>query len=212
MNLIFDVDGTLWNTTGLIAGSWQRAAESAGYTSSVIDAETLKGEFGKTMDVIMEDLFPDIKDINERNRVADLCIINEEKDLADMDDETTGSILYEGIRETMEDLKKRNRLFIVSNCQSGYIELFIDKTKTDDLIEDHLCYGDTGAEKNETIALLMERHGLKKEETFYIGDTEGDQRATALAGIEFIFASYGFGKAKEPCRKIAGFKDLKDLF
>jgi len=212
MNLIFDVDGTLWNTTGIVAGAWQRAADTSGLTSAKLDAETLKKEFGKTMDVIAQNVFPDIKDKKDRDKVSELCMICEQEDLDDMDEETTESILYDGIRETLEDLKKRNRLFIVSNCQAGYIELFIRKTHTEHLIEDHLCYGDTGLEKNETIARLMERYDMQKEETFYIGDTEGDQNASGLAGIEFIFASYGFGEAKEPCRKIAAFKDLKEIF
>lgn len=212
MNLIFDVDGTLWNTTGIVAGAWQRAADTSGLTSAKLDAGTLKKEFGKTMDVIAQNVFPDIKDKEGRDKVSDLCMIFEQEDLDAMDEKTTESILYEGIRETLKDLRERNRLFIVSNCQAGYIELFIKKTRTEDLIEDHLCYGDTGLEKNGTINMLMERHNLKKEDTFYIGDTEGDQNSSRLAGIEFVFASYGFGTAKDPKQTIETFSDLRKIF
>jgi hypothetical protein len=36
-----------------------------------------------------------------------------------------GGLLYPGVREGLAQLKEKYPLFIVSNCQSGYIETFI---------------------------------------------------------------------------------------
>ena len=36
-----------------------------------------------------------------------------------------GGTLYPGLEDTLKELKKNYRLFIVSNCQSGYIEAFL---------------------------------------------------------------------------------------
>ena len=51
--LLFDVDGTLWNTVGPIAVSWNRAIRDEGL-DFVITPEILQREFGKTMAEIGE--------------------------------------------------------------------------------------------------------------------------------------------------------------
>ena len=97
---------------------------------------------------------------------------------------------YEGIKETLEYLSQTHRLFIVSNSQQGYPELCIRKLGLEKLISGHLCFGDTGTTKGQTIKALMERHGIHS--AIYIGDTQGDYEATLEAGIPFLWADYGF--------------------
>ena len=50
--------------------------------------------------------------------------------------ENQKDITYEGVIETLESLSKKVPLFIVSNCQSGYIELVIEKNKISHFIKD----------------------------------------------------------------------------
>lgn len=45
-----------------------------------------------------------------------------------------------------------------------------------------------------------------------MGDTEGDQKAAAFAGIPFVFASYGFGEVSGADYTINRFCDLLELF
>ena len=49
--------------------------------------------------------------------------------------------------------------------------------------------------------------------TCYVGDTPGDQKAAAQAGIPFIFASYGFGQvAEKDClASISSIRELPEL-
>ena len=58
------------------------------------------------------------------------------------------------------------------------------------LISGHLCFGDTGTTKGQTIKTLMERYCICS--AIYIGDTQGDYEATLEAGIPFLWADYGF--------------------
>ena len=211
-NLIFDIDGTLWNTTGIVAEAWQQAVNEYGKTKAVITAERLKQEFGKTMDIIAEDLFPDIPSNNERNELIDLCCRYEHERLGEIDKKTADGIMFPGVKNTLFKLSGRNRLFIVSNCQNGYIELFTEKSGTENIIEDHLCFGVTGTCKGETILTLMERNKLDPSDTYYIGDTIGDFEACELAGIRFVFCKYGFGEVSTPYMSIGSFCELDDLF
>jgi len=52
-NIIFDVDGTLWDTTEVVAKAWNKAISEVGGTAAVVSATVLKKEFGKTMKVII---------------------------------------------------------------------------------------------------------------------------------------------------------------
>ncbi len=66
--------------------------------------------------------------------------------------------------------------------------------------------GRTGMDKGKSIKLLMERNGVQN--AVYVGDTEGDENAARYAGIPFIWASYGFGKAKSPDKVIGSIREL----
>ena len=46
---------------------------------------------------------------------------------------------------------------------------------------------------------------------FYLGDTDGDERAARLAGIPFVHAAYGFGRAERPDAVLERFSDLPAL-
>ena len=115
----------------------------------------------------------------------------------------------ESVRETMEELAKTHRLFIVSNSQQGYPELCISKLGLTGCITGHLCFGDTGTSKGKTIRTLMEKYNITS--CAYIGDTQGDYEATVEAGVPFLWASYGFGTPAGYAGKIDSFTDLLKL-
>lgn len=56
--IIFDVDGTLWDSTEAVARSWNQAIEENTDFSLSLTADWLKSLFGKTMDEITLALFP----------------------------------------------------------------------------------------------------------------------------------------------------------
>ena len=116
---------------------------------------------------------------------------------------------YPGILETVKELSRRYRLFIVSNSQCGYPELCITKLGLDGLFEGHMCFGDTGTCKGETIRRLMERHGISS--ACYIGDTQGDLDAADMAGLPFVYCSYGFGEVTHCWKSIDAFEELLNL-
>ena len=120
-----------------------------------------------------------------------------------------GRQIKAAVLETLERLGRTHRLFIVSNSQRGYPELCMEKLGIGPLFSGHLCFGDTGTCKGETIRRLMARHGI--ESACYIGDTQGDLDAAELAGIPFIYCAYGFGAVDHPWKTIDRFEDLLRL-
>ena len=107
------------------------------------------------------------------------------------------------------ELAKKYPLYIVSNCQVGYIETFLETMDLKEIFLDFEDYGRTGLPKGRNIQILMERAQL--DDAVYVGDTQGDYEATVLAQIPFIFAQYGFGEVKEATLQIQNFSQLLSL-
>lgn len=187
--IIFDVDGTLWDSTDSVVESWNLAIRENSDLDFVVTDEFLSSLFGKTMDEICNLLFPS-SEKEERLRLGALCFEYENKYL-----ETKPGRLYPGVRETFERLSQKTRLYIVSNCQCGYVEVMLKTTGLGKYVTDTLCFGQTQTSKGKTIRTLMEKNHLK--DVFYVGDTQGDADACKEAGIPFVFASYGFGNVPD---------------
>ena len=185
-SLIFDIDGTLWDSRALVAEGYNIQLKEEGLEHLFVDAERLRSLFGKVMTEIADNLFPDFPP-EVRYPLMERCMETENKYL----EENPCHIGYAGIKEVLAELKKKYRLFIVSNSQCGYPDLCIEKLGLGDLIEGHLCFGDTGTTKGQTILTLMRKYDIAS--AAYIGDTQGDLDACEEAGIDFIWAAYGFG-------------------
>ena len=204
-SLIFDIDGTLWDSRALVAEGYNLQLRDEGLEHLSTDAETLKGLFGKVMTEIADALLAPIP-APERYALMERCMARENRYLQ----ENPCKIGYPGIVEALEELSKNHRLFIVSNSQRGYPDLCIEKLGLEPYISGHLCFGDTGTPKGETIRVLMERHDITS--AVYIGDTQGDADAARDAGIPFVWASYGFGTPDGWVAKADTPADLTDIF
>ena len=203
-SLIFDIDGTLWDSRALVAEGYNIQLKKEGLDHLCIDAETLRPLFGKVMTAIADSIFASI-DVPERYALMERCMDTENKYLF----ENECKIGYPKVKETMEALSKKYRLFIVSNSQCGYPELCIDKLGLGDYIEGHMCFGDTGTSKGQTILTLIRKHNIGS--CIYIGDTQGDLEACQEAGIPFIFCGYGLGQAESWDARIESIEELLEM-
>ncbi len=186
--LIFDLDGTLWDSTRQIIPAWNECLAKLAVEKQV-DHEMLCSFMGKTSEQIAQMTFPDM-DQEEAHKIIVACCDAEVETLL-----KTGGTLYPLLRETLRKLKEQYHLYIVSNCLDGYIQSFLTYHDFWDVFEDFECIGRTGRCKGDNIRLVMERNGVDK--AIYLGDTASDYAATKIAEIPFVFASYGFGKVED---------------
>ena len=200
-SLIFDIDGTLWDSRALVAEGYNIQLEREGLQHLFVTAEDLKPLFGKVMTEIADVILGSIP-AEDRYDLMERCMETENRYLF----ENECNIGYPGVTETLAELAKKYRLFIVSNSQCGYPELCMDKLGLTPYIEGHMCFGDTGTSKGKTIRTLMEKHNIQS--CAYIGDTQGDYEATVEAEVPFIWAKYGFGT---PAGFAAAVDQIEDL-
>ncbi len=187
--IIFDVDGTVWDSTPVVEDAWNVALEESGVEERVTAAR-LKGLFGLPMDDIIKDILP-WADRETRDRVGEKCFQYEHDYLA-----KKAGVVYEGFEDMLKILSKKYPLFIVSNCQAGYIELMLEKTGFGPYFKDLLCPAYSNLLKAGNISLIAERNGLKNP--IYVGDTQMDANACIEAKVPIVFAAYGFGKVEKP--------------
>lgn len=187
--IIFDLDGTLWDSAESVANSWNEAIATYDNINYKMTVQAMKGFMGKTIDEIAALFFSEFS-LDERKEIMSRCIMFEQDYI-----EKHGGTLFPKLEETLETLSREYSLFIVSNCQEGYIEAFLKYHKMDKYFDDYENAGRTGKTKGENIKLVMERNNLDK--AVYIGDTAGDLSSATFAGIPFIHARYGFGEINE---------------
>jgi len=158
---------------------------------------------GLQIPVIAEKLFPD-ETLERRKQLMDACAVVDQKLIRQK-----GGKLFDDLEATLKLLAKQHDLYIVSNCEDGYIEAFYEAHGLESYFKDYENPGRTGLSKGENILLVMERNAI--EQAVYVGDTQGDLDAARRAGIPFIFASYGFGTPEDYDEKITTFKELVKL-
>ena len=201
--VLFDLDGTLWDSSEVVAASWNEVTESL-KNPFPVTVEDMKRTMGLTMDKIADILFSPYLSKEEIPSLQKRCEEAENLYLA-----KHPGLLFPGVQKTLKTLSKEYALYIVSNCQKGYIEAFLEGTGLGPFFMGHLCYGDTLTKKGETIKTLLKRENIAK--AVYVGDTMGDLEAAHFASLPFIHASYGFGKVKGEEAKILSFDELLNV-
>ena len=201
---MFDLDGTLWDATDNIIKAWDMAiSEFDELKDRHITKKELQSVFGLPMDTITDILFPELSDERQREVLKRCCEV--ENDYLN----EHGGVLYPGLLDTLKKLCETHKLFIVSNGQAGYIESFLNSQDLWDYFTDIRNWGDNPVSKGENIKLVMEKNNIKS--AAYVGDTRGDADSAAYAGIDFIFARYGFGEVKEYKYAIDSITELLNL-
>ena len=199
--LLFDLDGTLWDSAEPVAQSWNEVFQRECPGLPLLTVDDIHGVMGMTMKEIGRTLYPDFHS-PRREAVFDECCTYEVAYLR-----THCGTLYPDFRPVMEALRADGfELAVVSNCQEGYIDAFLSSSGAGDLFLDYEEWERTGLTKGENIRLVMSRTGYTRG--IYIGDTKKDQEAALLAGIPFIHAAYGFGHADHPDGVIHRLADL----
>jgi phosphoglycolate phosphatase len=203
-SIIFDLDGTLWDSTDVVLKAWNVVLQDNDKVKGQISREDMKGIMGLQAHQIGTKLFPYLEEADSAKLVK-YCCEEEKKFLL-----KEGGNLYPDLELVLKTLSKDFSLFIVSNCECGYIETFLEHHKLDKYFKDIECAGNTGMVKGENIRKIIKRNHL--DSPVYVGDTQGDCDGARLAEIPFVYASYGFGSVKTYDYMIKELFDIVELF
>jgi len=202
--IIFDLDGTLWDSASVVVKGFNDEIKQHSDADYILTEEVLKLQMGKTAPEISKVFFPTLPE-KRALQLMSLCAKRERKYLAER-----GGKLFPQLEETIIKLKEMGiKLYIISNCECGYIETFLKAHKMAKYFDDIECHESTGLSKGENIKLVLKRNNLDR--AVYVGDTQGDCNATRFAGIPFVYAKYGFGNVEKPDYIINSFSEIVNV-
>lgn len=200
--VVFDLDGTLWDTCETCAHGWNTVLRRHRIAFREITAEDIRAVTGRPHDECIRRTFTGLPE-------AQLALLTAETATEDVRlVAEIGGALYPGVEEGLGRLGGRLPLFIVSNCQAGYIETFLRWSGLGPCFRDFECWGNTGFSKAANLARLVDRNGLRAP--VLVGDTPGDQSAARECGVPFVFVDWGFGVCDGGDRRFSSFGALTD--
>ncbi len=200
--IIFDIDGTLWNASSASAKGWNIGLAKLGIDKKVTSGQ-IESVAGNTYEKCVEILLPGLQeqypDLPEKLNKYEMKAVKSE-----------GGIFYDGVIEGIKILAGSHKIFLISNCQDWYMKLFLEFSGLGPLLTGFDCHGMSGQPKHEMLTKLKSSYSLNNP--VYVGDTEADETAANLAGMDFIHISHGFGYSSEEAIKFDSFTDLLDFF
>jgi phosphoglycolate phosphatase len=196
--LIFDIDGTLWNASSASAKGWNIGLTKLGIDQEISSAQIKKvagNPFEECLDILLPGTRAKVPELFDTLNSCETEVVR-----------TEGGEFYDGVLEGIKHLAKRYKIFLVSNCQDWYMELFLHFSNFRPVLAGFDCHGRSGLPKHDMLRNLKDNHSLNSP--VYIGDTSGDETAAKIACLAFIHVAWGFGQPEGKTKIVNSFSEL----
>ena len=191
---IFDLDGTLVDSIGSIAGACNEALKENGLEErSVNEYKYFAGD--GALELVKRAVYA--SGDTEYKKLDSVYSIYKEIFVKDC---TKGVVPFEDINELLKQLKKREiKLAVLSNKPHDRTIDVVNKIFGNNTFDMVLGYKNEETKKpNPYGALLIAKHfNIKPEDCVYIGDTDTDMQTGVNAGMYTIGVSWGFRDREE---------------
>ena len=183
--VLFDLDGTLWETIDSTYTSINEVAKK--YNCNSISRELVCNNYGNNKVESAKLFFPDI----DQEQAFKMLDESDELNIKNLTE--NGGYIYPGLEEALFQLHEKYDLYIVSNTSTKrYIESFLISTKLFKYFKDYYAASEMILSKGDAITKLIDDYYIDK--AIYVGDTQKDYKAAQVANIPFIQCLYGFGE------------------
>jgi phosphoglycolate phosphatase len=194
--LIFDLDGTLFQTETVLLPAYYRLYDQLRaeglYEGETPDSSVILGSLGMLLTDIWKRVMPGAS-LAARDRANELLLQYQLEEL----DKKTGD-LYPEVLETLTALHRRGfRLFVASNGLEGYVKSVIAATGLDSLFEALYSAGEYQTQtKVDLVGMLLEEFELQS--AWMVGDRSSDVEAGKENNLFVVGCSYAdFGSSSE---------------
>ena len=200
--IIFDLDGTLWNTEKTTLKAAQEIVKKYDEVQDITLDMVRKG-MGLSEIENARNYMPYLDDDKALYYLRLIDSTNRKYI------ENEGAMVYTGVVDTIKKLCKNYRLGIVTNSTTSYAENFFKVSGLKEYFFDYMGAASYSLTKGETIRKMIEKNNGVYN--FYVGDIEKDMISAKEAGVDFIQARYGFGKNLDTKYYLNDIKELNSL-
>lgn len=200
--IIFDLDGTLWNTTATTLEAAREISKKYDELKEITLSQVQSG-MGLSEKENAKNYMPYLEEDKGIYYLRMIDSLNREKIAKE------GATIYDGVKDTIKDLSKNYSLGIVTNSWDDYARTFLKLSNLEEYFTDYIGAASYGISKGEAIKRIIEKNG--NEKSIYVGDIEKDMIAANEAGATFIHAKYGFGPNVECKYHILDIKNLEKV-
>ncbi|MGG4495257.1 HAD-IA family hydrolase [Brevibacillus reuszeri] len=193
--ILFDMDGTLFQTEKLSTPAFSRTFEQLKdkglWDGRTPDESEITNVLGMTIEQVWNKLLPGASD--EAVHAADTFLLENEIQL--IKERITD--LYPGVKETLQTLHAQGHaLFVASNGQEAYIDAICEEYGIKSLLTDLYSAGRFSTKsKNDLVAKLLSDYQIKQ--AVMVGDRHSDVEAGTTNGLITIGCDFGFAQPGE---------------
>ena len=190
--LLFDLDGTLVDSTRDIADSLNRSLENLIPGFTPYSTEEVKGFIGDGVSSLIKRALPPGKDDLFDSVLVEFKTVYKNNLL-------NFTVPYPGVLETLNNLHKNYRLFVISNKDQGFSELILEGLGILDLFVT-VIGGDTLPSRKPSpvsVEHIQRTYGDPPATMVMVGDNHTDLAMAVAARIPSIFCTFGMGQAQD---------------
>ncbi|WP_294952118.1 HAD family hydrolase [Sulfurovum sp.] len=198
--IIFDMDGTLVNSSLTIANAINYVRKNLGF-DAMDPAFILKHVNDHTINPAQFFYHSKKFDPDHERWFSEYYTKHHEKEL----------VLYDGIRELLQSLKAQGKLLAVAtNAYRNSTVESLTWLGIYSLFDGIACYDDVleGKPRPDMIYKLLDELDVSEKETLFIGDGPRDEMAAKAADVDYVMVDWGFTEHTDAVRSVEALKTL----
>ena len=204
MNIIFDLDGTLIDSSPAILAALEQALEK----------NQIKPQLPMSHELIgppLNQLLPRLTGLSDEAKLDRVAA--DFKAVYDHDSYRSSSV-YEGIDELLQDLcRKQCQLFIATNKRQVPTRKIIEYLGWQQMLAAAYSLDSFAGlvSKKELLAEIMHKYRLEPKNTVYVGDTNSDYQAAIANDLHYIMVQWGYGICNAEVPRASSVQQLATL-
>ena len=193
---IFDLDGVLIDSAHMMEQSWNTCM--------------LEHELTQPFSEYFKHIGKPFRDIMKELNVENVEAVKHTYDKTSLELMEYCLEFYDGVEDTLKEIKKNSKIAVVTSKTAERTNVILDHL---DVEFDYVVSpkkGLRGKPAPDQILFCLAMTQTDPKDAVYIGDMQVDYEAATRAGIDFIHASYGYGKCDHSVKSIENLNSLLD--
>ena len=198
--IIFDMDGTLVNSSLTIANAINYVRKNLGF-EAMDQTKILSMVNDHTLNPAKTFYHAEQFDADHERWFSEYYTKNHENEL----------VLYDGIKEMLESLKESGHaLAVATNAYRGSTIESLTHLEVYDYFDAIACYDDVekGKPYPDMLHKILDELDHSKDKSIFIGDGPIDEMASKNADIPYVMVDWGFTEHTDAVRSV---KELKEI-